>query len=133
MNQCEHIGGQVSGSGKCMLCLVQKEMQWVPIEVDDIAVGMGARSMEGILPPYKDIPEEFKQSHGKWIDFVDDWFFKGIELKEVVMKEGIDKKKAFRHLQSIMHSWSPGHEHKTAGVAYLASLWFEKVDYVAGK
>jgi hypothetical protein len=31
------------------------------------------------------------------------------------------------HLKAIMGSFQPKHEHKTAGVAYLMSLWFEAV------
>jgi hypothetical protein len=46
-----------------------------------------------------------------------------------VTKEGIDRSVAMRHLKCIMSSWEPQHEHKTAGVAYLMSLWFEKFEY----
>jgi hypothetical protein len=112
---------------------IEKQMkEWVPIEVDDISVGMGAVNMEGILPLMESIPDEFKQRTNEWVNRVDDWFFSGIRLGYIEMKAGIDKKKAFRHLQSIMHSWQPEHNHKVAGVAYLMSMWFEAFEYTKG-
>jgi hypothetical protein len=48
------------------------------------------------------------------------------------MKEGVDGNLAFRHLSAIQRSFTPKHEHKEAAVAYLASLWFEDVDYGEG-
>lgn len=88
-----------------------------------------------LLPRWEEIPEEFKSFGGtgtvakKWIKVVDDVFFRGIKIVEAIPKNGIDKKVAIRHLTSILHSWEPKHEHKTAGVAYLMSLWFDEFKY----
>ena len=41
------------------------------------------------------------------------------------IKQGISLSLALRHLGACLSSWEPKHEHKTAGVAYLMSLWFE--------
>ncbi len=78
-----------------------------------------------LMPLYKDIPDEFKNGRNIWVKWQQDWFFNG--LKEMpTPKEGIDVKVAMKHLNSIQRSFEPKHEHKEAGVAYLASLWFEK-------
>ena len=83
-------------------------------------------NLVNLIPPYEDIPEEFKKHYHPWCKWQTEWFFKGL-LKDRIpkAKEGIDKKLAIRHLQTIQGSYEPQHEHKQAGVAYLASLWFE--------
>jgi len=86
---------------------------------------MLSSNLFGILPDYKDIPEDFKRQANKWVQWQQEWFFNG--LKQMPKpKVGIDLKKAMRHLKCIQASFAPKHEHKEAGVAYLASLWFEE-------
>jgi len=104
----------------------------------DVAFGPSGEGMKKILPAWEEIPEDFKWYDGrgeakKWVQSVDDIFFSGVELKVVVMKPDVDRKVAMRHLQCVLHSFEPSHEHKTAGVAYLMSLWFERFDYVKTK
>lgn len=84
-----------------------------------------------LLPEMREIPEEFKDMMAKsrWIQVIDDWFFAGVKLTKVVPKDGIDKNVAITHIGCIMHSWEPKHEHKTAGCAYLLSLWFDVFEY----
>lgn len=84
-----------------------------------------------LMPPYKEIPDEFKNPFGKnkWCNFVSDWFFCGIKDVVIIPKEGINKSEAMRHLAEILSSYEPKHEHKEAAVAYLASLWFNDVTY----
>lgn len=109
--------------------------KWMkPIEVCDIDIVCGAKAL-GLLPPYEEIPEDFKRVRGredaeKWVDIVDDWFFNGAKSVRFITKsKDIDQRIAIRHLSAIMHSFEPQHEHKTAGVAYLMSLWFDDVTY----
>jgi hypothetical protein len=107
-----------------------------PVVMSDLDVGFGPRDMATILPAWEEIPEDFRTYEGrgeakKWVKIVDDLFFSGAELKVVVMKPEVDRKTAMRHIQCVLHSFEPSHEHKTAGVAYLMSLWFERFDYVA--
>jgi hypothetical protein len=102
----------------------------------DVAFGPSRGDMDKILPAWEEIPEDFRNERGegkKWTEKVDDLFFNGVELKVVVMKPGVDRKTAMRHLQCVLHSFEPKHEHKTAGVAYLMSLWYEKFEYVKVK
>lgn len=80
--------------------------------------------VDGLLPKYSEIPDEFKRGGSPWCRWQQELFFNG--LKEFpTPKEGIDRDAAIRHLAAINRSFEPKHEHKEAGVAYLASLWFE--------
>jgi len=103
-----------------------------PKEVDNASVIFGINNISNYLPAWEEIPEDFKNERGegkKWTSKVDDWFFSGITALKMTMKEGVDSNLALRHLKCIIGSFEPKHEHKTAGVAYLMSLWFEKFDY----
>jgi len=82
------------------------------------------------LPDYDAIPDEFKNRYGnKWVQLFNDWFFCGLKKLEFIPKENVDVNKAIRHIKALMCSFSPSHEHKTAGVAYLMSQYFEDVKY----
>ncbi len=101
----------------------------MPQDVDDVTLAFPA-DVRDLMPGYEDIPKEFKNfSKNKWVKFQQDWFFAGLGKVEFDPKEGIDPKKAWRHLQAIQGSCQPKHEHKEAAVAYLASLWFDDVRY----
>jgi len=101
-------------------------MKYQPINIDAVSQAFGGGAMN-ILPPYSAIPSEFKSSGNQWNRWTASWFFKGLEVLPVP-KQGIDLRLAMRNLATVMRSWEPKHEHKEAGVAYLASLWFERPD-----
>lgn len=90
----------------------------------DLAIGS---NVQALVPKYHEIPDEFKRNSNIWVKFQQDWFFNGIENAQFVMKAGIPKDDALRHLRMINRSFDLKHEHKEASVAYLASLWFEKI------
>lgn len=77
------------------------------------------------MPEYKLIPAEFMRDSNPWVEWQRAWFFEGL-LDIPVPKDGVDGDAAMRHLCYIQRSWDTKHEHKTAAVAYLASLWFVK-------
>ena len=79
-----------------------------------------------LMPRMEDIPKEFKDRNNgtEWNRLFGDWFYNGLESLDLTPKEGIDKEQALRHIQTVMGSWEPKHEHKEAAVAYLLSLWF---------
>lgn len=119
-------------------------------EVSDIEIAFPTRAME-ILPAMKDIPDEFVEvsscswdgkttrrcRNGKpgsrWLEVISDWFFRGLKDVEWTPKPGVDPKKALRAIQACMGDWSPSHEHKEAGCAFLLSEWFEDVKYQPAK
>lgn len=87
-----------------------------------------------LLPPYDEIPEEFRRFPGtKWHKLFSDWFFIGLKSLELKPKDGIDREKALKHIKVAMSGFDSKHEHKEAGVAYLMSLWFEDARWVAGE
>ncbi len=98
-----------------------------PQEVSGLDVVFGG-DIEKLLPPRGDIPQEFYAGRTDWCKFVSRWFFKGLpDGTAFRCKEGVDGNTALRHLRAIMCSFEPKHEHKTGGVAWMMSLWFEDV------
>lgn len=87
----------------------------------------GSTNVRTLLPKMNEIPDEFDNQSNKWNKAVSTWFFDGIRKDAFTVKEGIDKDKAFKHLAAVISSWDLKHEHKTAGAAYLMSLWFNDV------
>jgi len=87
----------------------------------------GSTNVRTLLPKMNELPDEFDNHYNKWNKAVSTWFFEGIRKDAFTVKEGIDKDKAFKHLAAVISSWDLKHEHKTAGAAYLMSLWFSDV------
>ncbi len=100
-------------------------------EVSDITLAFPA-NVSSLMP--KSIPEEFYRHPGtKWNKLFSDWFFNGLSSLKLVPKEGVDEKKALRHIRAIMGSFEPKHEEKEAAIAYLFSQWFDDAEWVAQK
>lgn len=93
--------------------------------MNDLDLAFGGR-MKDLLPEYSTLPGNFRSGNDPFTPLVNKWFFSGLEKKALKVKEGIDESDAWRHMKAIMGSFEPSHEHKTAGVAYLMSQWFEK-------
>ena len=85
------------------------------------------------MPKWEDIPEEFKGFGSERdpieITFVSDWFFGGIAKYTLIPREGVDGNKALSHIQMILASFEPKHEHKEAACAFLVREWFSDVSY----
>ena len=63
------------------------------------------------------------------VKVVDQWFFYGLPDETTFdTRDGVDIKRALRHISACMRSFQPKHEHKVAGVAYLLDLFFEKIE-----
>lgn len=103
-----------------------------PKKVTDADIVFGGKAMT-LLPPYANIPDEFKRGTSRWNRVVRDWFFKGLSNCQWIPKEGVDTTRALRHIKAIMGSFEPKHEHKEAGCAYLLSEFFEDVTYEKAK
>lgn len=94
----------------------------IPQEISDVDVAFPAHVVGTLLPMPDDIPEEFKDHHNRWNRFVSHLFFRGGAMPAA--KEGIVLQCAVRHLRAVLGSFEPKHEHKIAGAAWLASMWF---------
>jgi hypothetical protein len=81
-------------------------------------------NMKKLLPTSEMIPAEFWKSYNKYNSLVSTWFFCGLKNLNAIPVKGVDRKEALNHLQAILSSWEPKHEHKTAAVAWLISEWF---------
>lgn len=113
-----------------------KQTDWTqPVEVDDIEIAFPALGLQR-MPAYDEIPDDFRDGNwrrhpdnpaAKWLDFQSDWFANGWMWARMTPRSGVDPFAAMRHLHCIQGSYAPKHEHKMAGVAYLASLWFEDI------
>lgn len=103
-------------------------MKYEPKQIDGVGLAFPT-SVEGFLPDYVDVPDEFKNRHSnKWTKIFSRWFYSGLPKgTQFKWKDGIDGNIAIRHLKYCMGSWEPKHEHKEAGVAYLMSLWLDDV------
>jgi hypothetical protein len=97
-----------------------------PIEVSKADVVFGGKVSE-ILPPMTEIPAEFHDGTSPWNKWQREWFFRGL-ARWPVAKEGLDLSLAMANLACVQGSFEPKHQHKEAGVAYLASLWFVSPD-----
>lgn len=91
--------------------------------ITQLDIAFGPKNIAEFLPAMGSIPKEFFENSNPWNQWVSKWFFNG--LKEyVVAVEGVNFKDAHAHIKVILGSFEPKHEHKIAGCAYLASMWF---------
>lgn len=96
-----------------------------PIDVADLDLAFPAQ-VKHLMPPYEEIPEQFRGGQSPWTRVVQTWFYKGLSAAKLHTKPGVDGAKALRHLSCIINSFEPKHEHKMAAVAFLMSQWFEE-------
>lgn len=101
-----------------------------PKSVTGADMAFGPKNIADYLPNYATVPDDFKRFSGnKWVDLTSKWFFSGLPAgTKFLPKPGIDADLALAHIRTCLASWDPKHEHKTAGVAFLLSEWFEDVE-----
>lgn len=102
----------------------------LPRDVDQATLTFPARVVGDYLPREDEIPERYRRMTGEtgWHKLVHAWFHGGLARPKIHLVPGVDGEKAVRHLSTCMASFEPKHEHKVAGVAYLMSLWFVRVE-----
>jgi hypothetical protein len=77
----------------------------------------------------EEIPKEYISGNTKWHKFFRDHFYRGIRNVRIKGKDGINITEALNIVTAITRSMEPQHEHKSAAVAYLCSLWFEDAQW----
>lgn len=95
-------------------------------------------SVRDWLPPYDSVPAEFKRRDNPFVQFVKEWFFRGIDLKEWALERlpGISDDEAqerWKQVQCCLGSWEPKHEHKEAGCAYMLSRFLKEPRRIEGE
>lgn len=100
-----------------------------PKEITDVQAAFPAGVMGGLLPYWKETPEEFRDDYNSWGKIAAKWFYMGLPKgTKLNTKEGVEPGKAIRHLSACLRSFEPKHEEKMAGVAFLMSLWFDSIE-----
>jgi hypothetical protein len=84
-----------------------------------------------MIPPYRAILDYPRKRELE--DLVDRWFFRGLKNLKTKPRDGVNVDDALAHIEYVMRSWEPKHEHKTAGVAFLIDEWFEEFSAEAAK
>lgn len=79
-------------------------------------------SIEHLVPKFEDIPDEFKDPMGPWMQFYQYWQWPGFSEQPLV-KKGLNSLQVWRHLSVINRSIELRRDHKSAAFAYLASKW----------
>lgn len=95
-----------------------------PVKVRGVDLAFGG-DMKVLMPPMKDIPEDFHRGITPFNKLFCKIFYCGGKFTKLTPREGIDKSEALNHIMSIAGSFYPKHEEKEAACAYLFSLWFE--------
>ena len=92
-----------------------------PEQLESITPAEMAFSTTRLLPELKDIPKEFLTGN-VYTRLVNALFY-GRPLPEgdIEMREGFSSEALNRAVRAHLQSWSPKHEHKMAGVAYMVS------------
>lgn len=101
-------------------------------EVTKVDVIFGGDKALEIMPRMQDIPEDFPNRQ-KWEKVMEDWFFLGLKNAKWTPKAGVQQSKALAAVATVLRSFAPKHEHKTAAVAFMLSEWFEDVIYEVKK
>ena len=101
-------------------------------EVSQIELAFPASVLQ-FMPKWEDIPDEFKDRNTKECRLASDWFFCGLSELNGSPREGVDAEKALKHIQMVLGSFEPKHEHKEAAVAFLLREWFEIEGWKVGR
>lgn len=101
-----------------------------PVEVSDVLLAFPG-DVKHLIPPQKEIPERFWTQVNDWTyRLFNDMFFHGLRPGvKFYARPDIDARMAVRHIQAVMRSFEPKHEHKEAACRYLMDLWFSKVEW----
>jgi hypothetical protein len=105
--------------------MVDPARAWTPRPTSGTDQTFGPQHIGDYLPAKADIPDAFRSLDDPWHAFVAGWFYEGGDARVLVARPGIDRRAAIGHVQAVLASFAPQHEHKMAGAAYLCALWFE--------
>lgn len=84
--------------------------------------------IDKLIPPEKEIPEEFFNNNNKWHRIATDWAFYGYKNLNVTPKKGIDAETALTNIIAVLKCWME-FNYKIAGCAFLMNEYFEDIKY----
>lgn len=102
------------------------DAEFAPVPVTGLDIAFGG-DMKKLMPKRSDV--EAAKVDQKWTTFFSALFYRGIKVTKLSPKEGIDGPTAFAHIRAIAGSFEPKHDHKEKAIAYLASIWFDDIQY----
>jgi hypothetical protein len=109
----------------------EKWQRPLAVSQHDIRVN-GQDQTETFLPAWNEIPSEFRQERGEacqWVDAITHFFFCGARNIKMTCCDGITQTDIMPHLKLNLRSFDSSHERKTAGCAWLLSLWVTSLSY----
>jgi hypothetical protein len=93
-------------------------------EVTDIDMAFPV-TVEHLMP---EVPDDYRAP--QWASkLFSDWFYAGVSDLKLQPKKGVDPNKALRHIKTIMGSFEPKHEDKTAACEFLLDEWFQGAEW----
>lgn len=113
---------------------MESKKDWsIPVKIHPFAIAFPATVIGEILPPLEDIPTEFRNIYNEWCKIASKIFYEGMLISKstIIRKPHITDEiisDCWGQLAACSASYEPKHEHKISGMAYLLSLWFEKIE-----
>jgi len=106
-------------------------MGWTePYDFSDVDKAFPVNVVEH-MPPWDEIPDEFKRWSHPAHKVADRWFFNELvhndPKPDFHPKPGMSAELAFFHIHTVLSSFQPKHEHKIAGAAVLIDRFFAKI------
>lgn len=102
-----------------------------PMDIDDVTNAFPA-GVGHLMPTYRELRDmniADTESIEKMSRIVGNWFFAGLPQEtKFTPRDGVDKSKALRHVNTVMRSFEPKHEHKELGCAFLLDQFFSDID-----
>ena len=86
-------------------------------------------------PPWRWVPDLFKNSRTPWHDLVDETFagMKSFDDWRGIPKEGVNAEQAFLTVRSSLSNWGQSHHEKMITCAWMFSEWFEDFWFVGDR
>ena len=96
--------------------------QVTPEDMGSISDVEMAFSADRLLPPWEDIPREFREGNQYTLMAEAIMYDRPLPEGTIELKEGFNPEMLNRAVQSHLQSHGAAHEHKIAGVGYMMSM-----------
>lgn len=104
---------------------------YIPQGVSDLELAFPTH-VSRLMPAWDVISPEFKSHRNIYVDWADGMFFgessQRVKDCSFCIADGIDNELACRHINAILGSFEPSHEHKIAAIAFLLSCWYPRTE-----